>query len=175
MCRILFTTLVYPLGQSSWFFAPSFGVAGIFRFLLFIQWELSIPLSINTIYQDGKSYSTFRAAFSPSQPEETYAMVTANRFWSQVVGFDALGFGQQLRRLLRRSVPVIIPAFVRSYVYTWVFWIYVLEQLSHSFSGIKFFWFNSGTIVSSYSILGSSEGSIWYWFGHFIWATGFMF
>jgi photosystem II P680 reaction center D2 protein len=29
--------LVYPLGQASWFFAPSFGVAAIFRFLLFIQ------------------------------------------------------------------------------------------------------------------------------------------
>ena len=25
--------LIYPLGQSSWFFAPSFGVAAIFRFL----------------------------------------------------------------------------------------------------------------------------------------------
>jgi photosystem II P680 reaction center D2 protein len=29
--------LVYPLGQASWFFAPSFGVAAIFRFLLFLQ------------------------------------------------------------------------------------------------------------------------------------------
>ncbi|PHK20435.1 photosystem II D2 protein (photosystem q(a) protein) [Nostoc linckia] len=29
--------LMYPLGQSSWFFAPSFGVAGIFRFILFVQ------------------------------------------------------------------------------------------------------------------------------------------
>ena len=29
--------LLYPLGQSSWFFAPSFGVAAIFRFLLFLQ------------------------------------------------------------------------------------------------------------------------------------------
>jgi hypothetical protein len=28
--------LLYPLGQASWFFAPSFGVA-IFRFLLFLQ------------------------------------------------------------------------------------------------------------------------------------------
>ena len=27
--------LIYPLGQSSWFFAPSFGIAVIFRFLLF--------------------------------------------------------------------------------------------------------------------------------------------
>jgi hypothetical protein len=29
--------LVYPLGQSGWFFAPSFGVAVIFRFILFFQ------------------------------------------------------------------------------------------------------------------------------------------
>ena len=29
--------LIYPLGQSGWFFAPSFGVAGIFRFILFFQ------------------------------------------------------------------------------------------------------------------------------------------
>jgi photosystem II P680 reaction center D2 protein len=27
--------LIYPLFQSSWFFAPSFGIAGIFRFVLF--------------------------------------------------------------------------------------------------------------------------------------------
>lgn len=101
--------LVYPLGQSSWFFGPSFGVAAIFRFLLFLQgfhnWTLNpfhmmgvagilggALLSaihgatvVNTIYSDGYSYSTFRA-FSPSQPEETYSMLTANRFWSQVFG-----------------------------------------------------------------------------------------
>lgn len=101
--------LVYPLGQSSWFFAPSFGVAAIFRFLLFLQgfhnWTLN-PLHmmgvagilggallsaihgatvVNTIYQDGAAFSTFRA-FAPSQPEETYSMVTANRFWSQILG-----------------------------------------------------------------------------------------
>ena len=29
--------LFYPLGQASWFFAPSFGVAAIFRFILFFQ------------------------------------------------------------------------------------------------------------------------------------------
>ena len=29
--------LVYTLGQSSWYFAPSFGIAAIFRFLLFLQ------------------------------------------------------------------------------------------------------------------------------------------
>ena len=101
--------LIYPVGQSSWFFAPSFGMAAIFRFLLFLQgfhnWTLNpfhmmgvagilggALLSaihgatvINTIYQDGRAYTTFRA-FSPTQPEETYSMVTANRFWSQVFG-----------------------------------------------------------------------------------------
>ena len=29
--------VVYPLGQAIWFFGPSFGVALIFRFLLFLQ------------------------------------------------------------------------------------------------------------------------------------------
>nr|AGG19308.1 photosystem II D2 reaction center protein [Symbiodinium sp. Mf1.05b] len=101
--------LIYPLGQSSWFFAPSFGIAAIFRFLLFLQgfhnWTLNpfhmmgvagilggALLSaihgatvINTIYQDARAYTTFRA-FSPSQPEETYSMLTANRFWSQIFG-----------------------------------------------------------------------------------------
>ena len=100
--------IVYPLGQASWFFGPSFGVVTIFRFLLFLQgfhiWTLNpfhdgscrylggALLSaihgatvVNTIYQDGNSYSTFRA-FSPTQPEETYSMVIVNRFWSQVFG-----------------------------------------------------------------------------------------
>merc|ERR1712187_823550 len=82
--------IIYPLGQSSWFFAPSFGVAAIFRFLLFLQgfhnWTLNpfhmmgvagilgaALLSaihgatvVNTIYQDGGAYSTFRA-FSPTR------------------------------------------------------------------------------------------------------------
>ena len=100
---------IYPLGQSSWFFAPSFGIAAIFRFLLFLQgfhnWTLNpfhmmgvagilggALLSaihgatiVNTLYQDGGAYTTFRA-LSPTQPEETYSMVTANRFWSQIFG-----------------------------------------------------------------------------------------
>ena len=40
---------------------------------------------INTLYQGARAYTTFRA-FSPSQPEETYSMLTANRFWSQIFG-----------------------------------------------------------------------------------------
>nr|VDD60751.1 unnamed protein product [Brassica oleracea] len=33
----VFVFLIYLLGQSGWFFAPSFGVAAIFRFILFFQ------------------------------------------------------------------------------------------------------------------------------------------
>jgi photosystem II P680 reaction center D2 protein len=101
--------LIYPLGQSGWFFAPSFGVAAIFRFILFFQgfhnWTLN-PFHIigvagvlgaallcaihgatveNTLFEDGDGANTFRA-FNPTQSEETYSMVTANRFWSQIFG-----------------------------------------------------------------------------------------
>jgi photosystem II P680 reaction center D2 protein len=101
--------LIYPLGQSGWFFAPSFGVAAIFRFILFFQgfhnWTLN-PFHMmgvagvlgaallcaihgatveNTIFEDGDGANTFRA-FNPTQSEETYSMVTANRFWSQIFG-----------------------------------------------------------------------------------------
>ena len=41
--------LIYPLGQHSWFFAPSFGVAAIFRYILFIQGFHNITLSIHFI------------------------------------------------------------------------------------------------------------------------------
>jgi photosystem II P680 reaction center D2 protein len=101
--------LMYPLGQSSWFFAPSFGVAAIFRFLLFLQgfhnWTLN-PFHMmgvagilggallcaihgatveNTLFEDSEQANTFKA-FEPTQEEETYSMVTANRFWSQIFG-----------------------------------------------------------------------------------------
>ena len=83
--------LIYPLGQSSWFFAPSFGVAAIFRFLLFLQgfhnWTLN-PFHMmgvagilggallsaihgvtveNTLYQDGEQANTFKAFDSNSR------------------------------------------------------------------------------------------------------------
>ncbi|MYA90297.1 MAG: photosystem II D2 protein (photosystem q(a) protein), partial [Synechococcus sp. SB0663_bin_10] len=101
--------LMYPLGQSGWFFAPSFGVAAIFRFLLFLQgfhnWTLN-PFHMmgvagilggallcaihgatveNTLFEDGDGANTFKG-FEPTQAEETYSMVTANRFWSQIFG-----------------------------------------------------------------------------------------
>ena len=87
---------------------PIFGVAAIFRFLLFLQgfhnWTLN-PFHMmgvagilgallsaihgvtveNTLYQDGEQANTFKA-FDSTQEEETYSMVTANRFWSQIFG-----------------------------------------------------------------------------------------
>jgi photosystem II P680 reaction center D2 protein len=38
----------------------------------------------NTLFEDGDAANTFRA-FTPTQSEETYSMVTANRFWSQIL------------------------------------------------------------------------------------------
>ena len=87
--------IVYPLGQASWFFGPSFGVAIIFRFLLFLQgfhnWTLNpfhmmgvagilggALLSaihgatvVNTIYQDGNSYLTLELSPQHSQKKHT--------------------------------------------------------------------------------------------------------
>ena len=39
----------------------------------------------NTLYEDGEQANTFKA-FDSTQEEETYSMVTANRFWSQIFG-----------------------------------------------------------------------------------------
>jgi photosystem II P680 reaction center D2 protein len=39
----------------------------------------------NALFEDGDGANTFRA-FNPTQFEETYSMVTANRFWSQIFG-----------------------------------------------------------------------------------------
>jgi len=40
----------------------------------------------NTLFEDSDQSNTFKA-FEPTQEEETYSMVTANRFWSQIFGF----------------------------------------------------------------------------------------
>ena len=40
--------IVYPLGQASWFFGPSFGVVAIFRFLLFLQGFIIVHLTFFT-------------------------------------------------------------------------------------------------------------------------------
>ena len=77
---------------------------------------------INTIYQDARAYTTFRA-FSPSQPEETYSMLTANRFWSQIfvplagmwtssIGIIGLAFNLRaydfISQLSRNTIPLLI-------------------------------------------------------------------
>ncbi|KAF5755353.1 putative photosystem II [Helianthus annuus] len=104
-----FGLIGFMLRQSGWFFTPGFGVAAIFRFILLFQgfhnWTLN-PFHMtgvagvlgavllcaihgatveNTLFEDGDGANTFRA-FNPTQAEETYSMVTANRFWSQIFG-----------------------------------------------------------------------------------------
>ncbi|KAG5060846.1 hypothetical protein JHK87_001875 [Glycine soja] len=94
----VFVFLIYPPGQSGWFFAPSFGVVAIFRFILFFQgfhnWTLN-PFHMmgvagvlgatllcvihgatveNTLFEDGDGANTFRA-FNPTQAEETYSIL----------------------------------------------------------------------------------------------------
>ena len=87
---------------------PNFGVVAIFQFILFFQgfhnWTLN-PFHMmgvvgvlgatllcavhgatveNTLFEDGDT-NIFRA-FNTTQAEETYSMVTANCFWSQIFG-----------------------------------------------------------------------------------------
>jgi photosystem II P680 reaction center D2 protein len=95
--------LMYPLGQSSWFFAPSFGIAPIFRFLLFLQgfhnWTLN-PFHMMGV--GGILGGALFISISPTQPAETYSMVTANRFfmlfvplaamWTSSIGIIGLAF-----------------------------------------------------------------------------------
>jgi photosystem II P680 reaction center D2 protein len=96
--------LIYPLGG---LVLRTFGVAAIFRFILFFQgfhnWTLN-PFHMmgvagvlgaallcaihgatveNTLFEDGDGANTFRA-FNPTA-EETYSMVTANRLVSNLV------------------------------------------------------------------------------------------
>ncbi|KAG6542984.1 hypothetical protein Mapa_015676 [Marchantia paleacea] len=92
----VYVFLIYPLGQSSWFFAPSFGfhnwtlnpfhmmgVAGVLGAALLCA--IQGATVENTLFEDGDGANTFRA-FNPTQSEETYSMVIANRFWSQIFG-----------------------------------------------------------------------------------------
>ncbi|KAM0070952.1 Photosystem II D2 protein [Helianthus debilis subsp. tardiflorus] len=67
--------LIYPLGQSGC-------CRCIGRCLLCAIHGATIE---NTLFEDGDGANTFRA-FNPTQAEETYSMVTANRFWSQIFG-----------------------------------------------------------------------------------------
>ncbi len=98
------TRMKRSMRDLGWFFAPSFGVAAIFCFLLFFQAFHNYTLNPfhmmgvtgvlggallcaihgatveNTLFKDSKGFNTF-GAFSPTQSEETYSMVTANRAW----------------------------------------------------------------------------------------------
>merc|ERR1711970_1252483 len=60
--------LIYPLGQSGWFFAPSFGVAAIFRFILFFQgfhnWTLN-PFHMMGVAFANKRWLHFFMLFVP--------------------------------------------------------------------------------------------------------------
>nr|QGU93222.1 photosystem II protein D2 [Selaginella sanguinolenta] len=102
-------SLIHPSGQSGRFSAPSFGVAAILRFIPFLQGfhnrtlnpfhmmgvagvlGAALPCAThgatveNTLFEDGDGANTFRAS-NPTQSEETYSTVTANRFWSQIFG-----------------------------------------------------------------------------------------
>ncbi|PIN07444.1 Photosystem II [Handroanthus impetiginosus] len=60
--------LIYPLGQSSWFFASSFGELGVA-----LLCAIHGAIIENTLFEDGNA-------------EETYSMVTTNRFSSQIFG-----------------------------------------------------------------------------------------
>ena len=74
-----------PPGFHNWTLNPfhMMGVAGILGGIL-----LSAIHGVtveNTLYEDGDAANTFKA-FDSTQEEETYSMVTANRFWSQIFG-----------------------------------------------------------------------------------------
>merc|ERR1712194_732045 len=81
--------LLYPLGQASWFFAPSFGVAAIFRFLLFLQgfhnWTLN-PFHMMGVV--GILGGALLCAIHGATVENTLFEDgdAANRFWSQIFG-----------------------------------------------------------------------------------------
>ena len=64
-------------------FNVSMGVAGVLGAALLCA--IHGATVENTLFEDGDGSNTFRA-FNPTQAEETYSMVTANRFWSQIFG-----------------------------------------------------------------------------------------
>ncbi|KAL3506769.1 hypothetical protein ACH5RR_032151 [Cinchona calisaya] len=59
------------------------GVAGVLGAAL--QCAIHGATVENTLFEDGDGANTF-CAFNPTQAEETYSMITANHFWSQIFG-----------------------------------------------------------------------------------------
>ena len=117
------------------FFAPSFRVSAIFRFLLFLQFPQLDPESISydgcgryprrciafcdpwcysrePLYEDGEQSNTFKA-FQSDQEEETYSMVTANRFWSQIFGIAFSN--KRWLHFFMLFVPVVAMDFIHWY------------------------------------------------------------
>jgi photosystem II P680 reaction center D2 protein len=77
--------LLFLQGFHNWTLNPfhMMGVAGILGGALLCA--IHGATVENTLFEDGDAANTFRA-FTPTQSEETYSMVTANRFWSQIFG-----------------------------------------------------------------------------------------
>ncbi|KAL2899371.1 Photosystem II CP43 reaction center protein [Bienertia sinuspersici] len=77
--------LIYPLGFHNWKLNTfhMMGVAGVLGATLICA--IHGATAENTLFEDGDEANTFRA-FNPTQVVETYSMVIANRFWSQILG-----------------------------------------------------------------------------------------
>ena len=104
----VYVFLIYPLGQSGWVFAPSFGVATIFRFILFFQgfrnwtlnpfhkmgvaWVLGAALLCtihgstieNTLFEDVMVNTL--CAFNPTQAEEFIQWLPLTAFGPKYLG-----------------------------------------------------------------------------------------
>ncbi|GER31033.1 photosystem II D2 protein [Striga asiatica] len=77
------------------------GVAGVLgAALLYAIHDATVE---NTLFEDGDGANTFRA-FNPTQAEETYSMVTANRFWPQIFG---VAFSNKLTGLWMSALGVV--------------------------------------------------------------------
>ncbi|KVH87540.1 Photosynthetic reaction centre, L/M [Cynara cardunculus var. scolymus] len=61
------------------------------------------PTVENTLFEDRNGANTFHA-FNPTEAEETYSMVTANRFWSKI--FRVAFFNKHWLHLFMLFVPV---------------------------------------------------------------------
>ncbi|KAL9990528.1 putative photosystem II [Helianthus debilis subsp. tardiflorus] len=81
-CSSYIRFILFFQGFHNWTLNPfhMMGVAGVLGAALLCA--IHGATVENTLFEDGDGANTFRA-FNPTQAEETYSMVTANRFWSQ--------------------------------------------------------------------------------------------